>query len=321
MKSGGTRIASRAQPQRPRGRHRRADAELARLVGRRRDDRARPVARDDDGLAPQLGPAQQLDGRVEGVESRWATMRWRRCQPGAREDVVPGRADRAAGRALVGDEDRARRAEAQALLRGRVRSNSRAPTYGPRSMTGTRTMRLPSRSDDLRAARQRLVGDAERAGAQRAAAAELVAVQAGAVPRGQRRAEDVQPPDDLARGRVGASPGSAARQRRPRRAHGRRCAPVRRGHVRQPRAGGAGGRRPARRRRGGRRDVARGLSGRPGGARPRGVGDDAPCVGAEWRARRRRDRAWAARGAARRARAAPRRRPARSAPAVRRGRR
>ena len=64
-----------AQPARPRGRHRRADAELARLVGRGGDHRARAGARHDDRLAPQLGAAQQLDGRVERVQSRCAMTR------------------------------------------------------------------------------------------------------------------------------------------------------------------------------------------------------------------------------------------------------
>ena len=58
----------RAQPPRPRRRHRRPDAELARLVGRRRDDRPRPRARHDDRQAAQLGPALQLDARVERVD-------------------------------------------------------------------------------------------------------------------------------------------------------------------------------------------------------------------------------------------------------------
>ena len=57
----------RAQPPRLRGGRGRADAEPARLVGRGRDDRARPGAGDDDRLAGQLGPAQQLDRDVERV--------------------------------------------------------------------------------------------------------------------------------------------------------------------------------------------------------------------------------------------------------------
>ncbi len=57
----------RAQPPRPRGRHRRADAVAARLVAGGRDDRARPAAGDDHRRAAQLGVAQQLDRDVEGV--------------------------------------------------------------------------------------------------------------------------------------------------------------------------------------------------------------------------------------------------------------
>ena len=57
----------RAQPARARGRHRRADAELARLVARGRHHRARSAAGDDHRLARQLRPPQQLDGRVERV--------------------------------------------------------------------------------------------------------------------------------------------------------------------------------------------------------------------------------------------------------------
>ena len=57
----------RAQPPRPRGRHRRADTEAPGLVAGGRDDRARTAARDDHGLALQLGVATQLDRDVEGV--------------------------------------------------------------------------------------------------------------------------------------------------------------------------------------------------------------------------------------------------------------
>jgi hypothetical protein len=56
-----------ALAQRARRRHRGADAELPRLVGRCRDHRPRPVARHDHRLAAQLGPLDQLDRRVERV--------------------------------------------------------------------------------------------------------------------------------------------------------------------------------------------------------------------------------------------------------------
>ena len=76
-----------------------------------------------------------------------------------------------------------------------VRSYSRPATYGPRSMTRTRTVRVAAAERDLGAAGQRLVGDAEAARGQAAAAAERVAVEAGAVPRRVCRAVDVEPPD------------------------------------------------------------------------------------------------------------------------------
>ena len=57
----------RAQAPRLGGRRGRADAVLARLVGRGRDHRARPAAGHDDRLADQLRPAQQLDRHVERV--------------------------------------------------------------------------------------------------------------------------------------------------------------------------------------------------------------------------------------------------------------
>ena len=57
----------RAQPARLGGGHRGADAELARLVGGGRDDRARPGAGDDHRLALQLRAPDQLDRGVERV--------------------------------------------------------------------------------------------------------------------------------------------------------------------------------------------------------------------------------------------------------------
>ena len=66
----------RAQPPRPRGGHRRADAVAARLVAGGRDDRARSAAGDDHRPAAQLGVAPQLDRDVErvGVEVRGAQL-------------------------------------------------------------------------------------------------------------------------------------------------------------------------------------------------------------------------------------------------------
>ena len=57
----------RAQPARARGRHRRPDAERARLVAGGRDDRPRAGAGHDHRLADQLRAPQQLDRRVERV--------------------------------------------------------------------------------------------------------------------------------------------------------------------------------------------------------------------------------------------------------------
>ena len=69
-------------------------------------------------------------------------------------------------------------------------------------MTGTRTDAAVVAQRHLGAARQRLVGHAELAGRQRAAAAEVPAVQAGAVPRRQRGAVHVQPPEPERAGRA-----------------------------------------------------------------------------------------------------------------------
>ena len=80
-----------------------------------------------------------------------------------------------------------------------VRSNSRPPTYGPRSITRTRTVRAPCRRVSLLPHGSDLWATPMRPGRQRAAAAEVVAVEAGAVPRRVRRPVDVQaserPPD------------------------------------------------------------------------------------------------------------------------------
>src|SRR4051812_38351275 len=91
----------------------------------------------------------------------------------------------------VGDEDRARRAEAEALL-GRLREVELAGA-------DVRAAVDDARVDDVRAvaqhdpgaARQRLVRDADRAGGQRAAARQMATVEAGAVPRREGGTEDV----------------------------------------------------------------------------------------------------------------------------------
>ena len=57
----------RAQPPRADGRHRRVHAEAPRLVAGGGHHGPRPAAGDDDRLAAQLGPALQLDARVERV--------------------------------------------------------------------------------------------------------------------------------------------------------------------------------------------------------------------------------------------------------------
>ena len=60
-------VGVRAQPPRPRRRHRRADAELPRLVRGGGDHRARPGAGHDHRLADQLRVPQKLDRHVERV--------------------------------------------------------------------------------------------------------------------------------------------------------------------------------------------------------------------------------------------------------------
>ena len=120
----------RAQPPRARGRHRGADPVPAGLVGRRRDDRARPGARDDDGLAPQLGPAQQLDGRVEGVAVEVRDDALGGCRAGghAMERTSPAGRDRGrAGRYRVTRIDPTPPKPRRSFVAA-VRSYSRAPT-------------------------------------------------------------------------------------------------------------------------------------------------------------------------------------------------
>ena len=76
-----------------------------------------------------------------------------------------------------------------------VRSYSRPPTNGPRSITGTRTLRSPRLNVTFVPHGSVLCATPSVPGAEAAAAAERVAVQAGAVPATRTRAVDVQPPD------------------------------------------------------------------------------------------------------------------------------
>ena len=95
-----------------------------------------------------------------------------------------------------------------------VRSYSRAPAYGPRSITGTRTTRPRWRrvtrvphGSDLWATPS---WDVPRP----SAAPGPVAVEAGAVPRRERVAVDVQPPQAVLAGRAAAHAHASARAHR-----------------------------------------------------------------------------------------------------------
>ena len=103
----------------------------------------------------------------------------------------------------------------------------------------------------VRAARQRLVRDAERAGRQAPAARQLVAVQAGAVPRHRGVAVDVEPADLAPRGvDEDAQPGAAATAAGGRRSRRRRRRAWWRGRSStSPGRSGAAAARAARRRR------------------------------------------------------------------------
>ena len=94
-----------------------------------------------------------------------------------------------------------------------VRSYSRAPDVG--AAVDHRHADAPAvvAQRDLRAARQRLVRDAELGVAQRAAAAGLLAVEAGAVPGGERLAVDVQPADPALGAVIAVARRSRARAR------------------------------------------------------------------------------------------------------------
>ena len=124
------------------GRHGRVHAEAPRLVAGGRDHRARPAAGHDDGLAAQLGPALQLDARVErvAVEVRddppGMLGRLRRQPPERTPRAMTARGARSAG-----DEQRPDAAEVQASrasrrsgrTRGRRRTGrGRRRARGPR---------------------------------------------------------------------------------------------------------------------------------------------------------------------------------------------
>ena len=84
---------------------------------------------------------------------------------------------------------------------------------------------------DPRAARQRLVGDAELRGAQPATAAQPVAVEPGAVPRCERVAVHVEPPEAVLAGRAAAHAHAGARAHRATHAVAQDVAPVRVGAI------------------------------------------------------------------------------------------
>src|SRR4051794_14339840 len=109
----------------------------------------------------------------------------------------PLSADRSAWTSLPGGPDRAGAAEAEPGLRG----------GGEVELTAARVRAAIDHRDAegaaavvqraLRAAGRGLVGHAERARRQRAAAGEVAAVEAGAVPRGGGGAVDPQAPDGV----------------------------------------------------------------------------------------------------------------------------
>ena len=82
-----------AHPPGARRRHRRAHAELPRLVRSGRDDRPRPGPRHDDRLPDQLRMPQQLDRHVERVHVQM------RDRPGHGSDRTPGHGADRRGRA------------------------------------------------------------------------------------------------------------------------------------------------------------------------------------------------------------------------------
>ena len=127
----------RAQPPRLRGRHRRPDAELARLVGRGGHDRARPGAGDDHRLALQVRALEQLDRGVERVAVEVGDDALRGHSTDGKSG--PGRTYVRIGYRVtwIGPWPLKRSLRAVAA----VRSYSRPPTYGPRSITRTRTTR------------------------------------------------------------------------------------------------------------------------------------------------------------------------------------
>src|SRR4051794_30210244 len=98
---------------------------------------------------------------------------------------------------LPGRPDRAGAAEAQAGLGGRGEVELAVagvrPAIDDRHADGAPAVA----QRDLRAAGQRLVGDAERPRRQRPAAGEVTAVQAGAVPRGDGGAVHAEAPDGV----------------------------------------------------------------------------------------------------------------------------
>src|SRR4051794_19908357 len=143
--------------------------------------------------APTLLAREQRDGRHAPAPSGRAR---------ARSRPRRSRPDRGSARR----QDRAGAVEADAA-RGRAGEVVLAvadvgPAVDDRDADGP----PPVAQRDARAARERLVGDAERADAERAAAAEVVAVEAGAVPRRAGGAVHVGAADGL----VGRADATAA---------------------------------------------------------------------------------------------------------------
>src|SRR5512133_4126243 len=103
-------------------------------------------------------------------------------------------------RALAGHEQRADAAEVQ-LRAGGGRQVELAPADVRAAIDhADADHAVAAAQGHPRAARQRLVRDAERAGRQAPAARQLVAVQPGAIPRDRGTAVDVEPADLAPRG-------------------------------------------------------------------------------------------------------------------------
>ena len=121
------------------GGHRRADAELARLVAGGRDDRARArCRRRSTGLPRSSGRRSSSTGRVERVAVQVGDdAAGRLLGDGALGQPPEGTPAALTASRATQRPTRRRRSRAAGVVAA-VRSNSRPPTYGPRSTTGTR---------------------------------------------------------------------------------------------------------------------------------------------------------------------------------------